>query len=182
MKVALTRRGEYPEPVRAELEQLVAAITTSYGVEHDAEGRQRVIWQRWDLGENLSLATGTETTIPMRLPDRLNTGDLTLDPVGGVVTVRTPGVYLVTAQVRYLANGTGARTVALYRDQVRRARCQVVTAGAGADTEIGVSATMPCVAGTTIYVTGTQTSGGALNVVARSTLYAESFLTIARVA
>ncbi len=182
MKLALTRRGEYDEPIRAELEQLVAAIATSHGVEHDAEGRQRVIWQRWDLGENLSLATGTETTVPMRLPDRLSTGDLTLDPSGGVVTVRTKGVYRVTAQLRFAANGTGVRTVAIYRDQMRRARCQVVTAGAGSDTEITVAESFPCVPGSTIYITGTQTSGGALNVVARSTLYAESFLTIERVA
>ena len=182
MKLGLLHRGEYAEPIRQEFEQLVAAVTTSYGVEHDAEGRQRVIWQRWDLGENLSLATGTETTVPMRLPDALNVGDLTLDPVGGVVTVRTRGLYRVTAQLRFAANATGARTVAIYRDQMRRARCQVVTVGAGADTEIDVTASFPCVAGTTIYVTGTQTSGGALNVVARSTNYPESFVTIERVA
>ncbi len=182
MKLTLQRRADYPEPIRAELEQLVAAISTSVGREHDGEGRQRVLWQRWNLGENKSLATGTETIVPMRLPDALNVGDLSLDPVGGVVTVRTPGLYQVTAQLRFTANATGARTVAIYRDQMRRARCQLVTAGAGADTELAVSASFPCVAGTTIYVTGTQTSGGALDVVAKSTLYHESFVEIARVA
>ncbi len=183
MKLVLTRRLEYPEAVRDEFDQLVAALQLGLAVEHDAEGRQRSLWQRWNLGENLSVAGGgAVVTLPCRLPDALNTGDLVLDPVGGSVTVVTPGVYSVIGQIRWATNGTGIRGAQILRNQMAYADTQVTATGGGIDTQMQVVASFPCVAGTTIALAGYQTSGGALNANAKSGTTHETCLTITRTA
>lgn len=182
MKLALLRRGEYPEPIRAELEQLVAAITASYTVEHDAEGRQRPIWQRWTLGENQSVAASAIVAIPCRRPDALNTGDLVLDPIGGAVTVQTPGVYAVHGQICWAAAATAFRGARISRNQIAYGDVQAAAISAGDVTQVQVTAVFPCVVGTTIRLSGYQGSGGALNALATFSSTDATFLTITRIA
>ena len=181
MSLALLHPDAYPEGIRLELTQLVASLQAMLGREHDGDGRQRVIWQRWLLGEAQSIATATTTTIVFRVPDVRNVGDATVDPVGGSVTIRTPGVYLVSAQVLWGTSGTGVRVVRLLRDQTEEALSRVGALTTD-PTSQWISAPLPCVAGTTISVTGYQDSGGALNVVHATATPPTSFLTIVRVA
>lgn len=182
MKLTLQRRGEYPEPIGAELQQLVAAITTAYRVEHTDEGRQRVIWQRWNLGEDLSVAASSIVTIPCRVPDPVSTGDLTLDPVGGAVTVQTPGVYAVLGQICWAANATGFRGARIWRGLTAYGDVQAAPLGVGDVTQLQVKAEFPCVAGTTIRLAGYQGSGGALTAQAKFATTDATFLTITRIA
>jgi hypothetical protein len=183
MSLSLLHPDAYPEGTRLELTQLVASLQGMLGREHDGEGVQRRIWQRWNLGENLSVpGASAVTVIPMRRPDTRNVGDLTLDAAGGVVTVRTPGIYQVLGQVQWAANATGVRGLIVQRDMSYEGVSQVPAIGGGAVTHMQVLATFPCVAGTTIRLMGYQDSGGALNAVALLGTAQASTLTIARVA
>lgn len=163
MKLGLLNRGDYAEPVRRELEQMVASITTAYDVEHDEEGRQKQIWARWNLGADQSIANATVVLVQSTRPDALNVGDLTQDPVTGVVTVKTPGVYLAIGQVRWDPNATGARGAQILRNRIAVAdrTYPTITVG-GVSPMYAIEATVPCVAGTTLSFAVYQTSGAAL--------------------
>jgi hypothetical protein len=102
--------------------------------------------------------------------------------VGGVVTVRTPGLYHVVGQVQWAANATGVRGLVIQRDQSYEGLTQVPAIGGGAVTIHQVVATVPCVAGSTLRLMGYQDSGGALNALALLGTEQASSLTIARVA
>ncbi|HEX5010213.1 MAG TPA: hypothetical protein VFY71_07415 [Planctomycetota bacterium] len=183
MKLALTRRGEYPEPIRAELDQMVAAIVQSYLVEHDGEGRQRRTWARFLLGENQSLTSGSQASLLCRLPDAGNTDDLTVDPTTGRVRVVRAGTYSVIGQVRFAANATGVRLAALLQTESIKSVVIVQSATGGQVTTIQVVGLLSCRVGDTLVMQAYQNSGGALNAEAIGIgSVAETHLTIARVA
>jgi hypothetical protein len=183
MKLALTRRADYPEPIARELEQLIAAITTSVNREHDAEGRQRRIWARFALGRDQSHTTSAATeTVLCRVPDSRNEGDLTVDPTAGRVRVPTPGIYTVIGQVRFAVNATGARGVQIIQGENRQAMALHATTGGGVPTLVQVVATVSCVAGDTVAMQAFQNSGGALTMEALSGVLPDTWLSIARVA
>lgn len=186
MKLVLTRRGEYAEPIARELDQLVAAISASATIEHDAEGRQRRVWARFLLGANQSHTTSAATeTVLCRVPDARNEGDLTVDPTGGRVLVRTPGLYHVVGQIRWAVNATGARGAVLLRSGLREASTLAATTGGGVPTLTQVTALVSCVSGDTLVMQAFQNSGGALTMEALGSAapnITDTFLTIARVA
>lgn len=181
MSLALLHPDAYPEGTRLELTQLVASLQAMLGREHDAEGYQRRIWQRWILGEAQSVPNATTTALLFRSADLRNVGDMTLERVGGIVTVRTPGVYRVSCQVVWGSNNTGTRMLTIRRDGIDEAISRVPALAADPTIQT-VSADVPCVAGTTFGIVGLQDSGGALNTLPATPTTASSFLTIARVA
>jgi hypothetical protein len=176
MKVGLVHQGEYPEPVRAELEQLVAGITTSHAVEHDAEGRQRVSCGKWRAGASQTLATATITAIACTVPDSRNApGKLTMDTVGQV-RIGEPGVYLVVGQIAYDTSVTGRRIAYLRLNGTVAGVMDVAVAGF---CHVQVVEAINCVAGDVIALYGYQDSGGNLAVIGSPTLN-ETFLRVTR--
>jgi hypothetical protein len=176
MKLGLTRRGDYPEPIARELDQLVGAITTSYGIEHDAEGRQKRTCAKWTLGADQSLTTNVLTRVAVSLADTRNLpGELTF-ALGGILRIGEPGSYQVLGQLRFASNVTGARAVQLRRSGVEVA---FVLQGSLANAWLQATEIVNCEAGETIELWGYQTSGGALAVESAS---GQSFLRIVRVA
>lgn len=176
MKLALTRRGDYPEPIARELEQLVSAITTADQVEHDAEGRQRVTCAKWTLAADQSVAHNTLTRVGVALPGSDNApGRLTFLP-GGIIRIGETGAYQVLGQIRYATNATGGRSVQLLRNQNEIAFTFQPSLGVA---WVQATETIPCVPGDTLELYAYQTSGGALNVESAS---GQTFLRIVRVA
>lgn len=182
MKWGLLRRGEYPEVIARELEQLTEAIRSSFLVSHDAEGHPRRCIGRWNLAETQATATATATRIVCTRPDPDNVTPDVVMGTDGILTVLAPGDYHVLGQVRFAPNGTGVRAVQLYRRGVLIA--QTVRSGFASSDAVGqVMETLPCAAGDTFELVGVQTSGGALNVAFDNGMTRqETFLRIARVA
>lgn len=177
MRLGLTRRGDYPEPIARELDQLVTAIQAGHSVEHDADGVQRRTYGRWQLGANQSLANGTATRVTVTLAQPgTDTGADLRSEGGGIIRLRRAGVYLIVAQVRFASDTVGARLVEVEHNAVTVARVS--------ETPVGVHRTQ-CVAlvlaaaNDTVAMTAYQSSGGALNAEAAS---GETALVIARVA
>jgi hypothetical protein len=183
MKLALVRQGEYPEPIRSELQQMVAAITTSYGREHDAEGRQRRVQGRWVVGATQTVGTGAAIAVGPYRAAAENEGDVLLDNTALTVRVTTAGVYAVTASARWSANATGVRALILVKNSARLAHAQVSAVPGGAiDTHLTVSDPgVPCAAGTLFRVDSYQNSGGVLTLVPSAEGCDQTWLRIVRV-
>ncbi len=181
MRIGLSRPGEYPEPIRAELEQLVGSLQTAWDVEHADSGRQRVTTARWNLGATQSIASATFVRLVCTRPEADNTGDITVG-TDGIVRIASSGLYHVSGQVRFEAMASGLAGGQLRRNQ----RVMAFALGpvfSGAQVWVQVSETLPCGAGDTLEFYGLQTSGGAINVLAATTgSDHHTFLRVAKVA
>jgi hypothetical protein len=180
MKWGLTRRGEYPEAIARELEQLAEAVRTAFAVAHTPEGRHQVVCARWNLASGQSLTSAATTRIVCTRPDPDNQTTGVVMGTDGVLTVQRTGVYQVLGQVRFDADATGVRVVGLYRRQTLIAQ-SVGPASATVSSRVQATETLWCEAGDTLELYGTQDSGGALNVsVDAGTTRQETFLRVVR--
>ena len=177
MKWGLTRREQMPEPIAREFDALAAAVQASVAVEHDEDGRQRIINARWKPAANQSLTTATFTRITLVLPDTRNVpGSLSITTLGQV-RIGEKGSYLLTAQLFFDTNVTGRRIASLRVNNGVTAE-SAVSASAGFVT-VQVTDCVYCQPGDLIELYGYQESGGALSVIALSPY---TFLRVVRVA
>lgn len=175
MAFGLTRPFELPEAVRLELEQLVASIASGFAVEHDADGRQRVVCGKWFAGAAQSLTDSVLTRIVVTRPDSRNGAEsLTVDAEGHV-RIGTRGVYLLVGQVTFASSALGRRAVQLRLNGADIAE-QALPSGGGCTVQ--VVECVPCQPGDVVSLFGLQETGGALSTVVSGN---DTWLRIARV-
>lgn len=173
MAFGLTRPFELDEVTRLELEQLVGSLQSYLGVEHGPQGQHRRIAGRWTLMANQSIPDASWTRVAVTVPHARNAGDLSVNAVG-VVTINTPGQYLVVGSIRWASGATGLRAAAIIHQR------SFASIGMGdvsaANSWSQATECLPCERGETIELHGFQSSGGAKNAEP-----SETFLRVARV-
>lgn len=117
---------------------------------------------RWTHSANQAIGTAAWTLVNF---DTTTWDPYTIKSSATNYVVTTPGVYVVGASLRWAAHATGYRGIAIYCNGAILAENTQLSIGAGADTEMTVTALWRNDASSTFQVYGYQNSGGNLNIV-----------------
>jgi len=109
-----------------------------------------------------SIANNTGSGITFETSDYDN--DSMFPGTAGTVGIQTAGLYLVTGQVQWAANGTESRSMLLYKNGTAQAEDLRPTANSSRNTIQSCSYTLDFSVGDTVSMQVVQWSGGNLNV------------------